>query len=507
VFTYAYIYKGEYVECLTDKDCIDNYPENDKNYCYVGTCTSRCPPGYKQVSTGNSTTFACECDEEKGLVNNSNFGDAFANLDKCKCDRAYCFVTVYSTGIGYTDGLVPNGAPPNCKIQLDEIPHVLTQFSFYLVVGTMIIFMFIHCRSTSGVIYDFHRYYGLYVLGSTLVIVFVDTVYPFTAGFTRTMAFGIVAHNSMEWNILLRLQYGKTAYIRNSSNVCLVMYYVIMLLAMSVLQLDHLLYFAMVQGGFLDWTFFCFIFAARKTIKDRDTHELYPHECCENEYCRFVFWFGFGAIFHLLSVEILFAGFILNNAVLIGLGGFFLLPMFFFYTIWVFGQDRLMVFCGPSVFMNYVIQRISDAPPKFQIVPFKHTTRTADILWKRLVGEGYGPINKVDVEMVPSEVERGSNDKDALNELPALDALAHDITGSSRSGTFEVDDCENFKFGIDDQCCGCSCPKVPCCCNYHIPLYWVIAFICISVNAGILIQLPKWVHAEDCNEGYDYGAW
>merc|ERR1719427_2123137 len=180
------------------------------------------------------------------------------------------------------------------------------------------------------------------------------------------------------------------------------MYFVMMLLAMSVLRLDHLLYFSMVQGGFLDWTFVCFILAAQNTVKKSGTDPQYIHQCCKDEYSRFVCWYGFGAIFHLMSVEILFAGFILNNALLIGLGGFFLLPTFLFYTIWVFGQERLMVFFGPSVFMNYVKGGdFSESVPKFQMVPFKHTTRTVDILWKRLVGEGCGPIQKVGVEMEP----------------------------------------------------------------------------------------------------------
>jgi len=512
LLTFAFIFNGTYVECFTDNDCMKYFPENDKNYCYYGTCTDRCPPGYVKGGKANNFTFTCVCDKDKGLVNNSNFGNVFGNVTKCKCDKAYCVVTVYSTGIGYTEGLVPHGAPPNCKIQLDNIPSPVTQFSFYLVLVSMLLFMFIHCRSASGVIYDFHRYYGLYVLGSLMVIVFVQTVYPFTAGFTRTMAFGIVAHNSMEWNILVRLQYGKTSYVRNSGNIWLIMYYVIMLLAMTVLPLEWLLYFAMIQGGFLDWTFVCFICAARKTVCDDDTHPPYPHQCFKDEYSRFVCWFGFGAIFHLMSVEILFAGFILNNAVYIGVGGFLLLPMFLFYTIWVFGQERLMVFCGPSVFMNYVKSGISGSvPQKFQLVPFKHTTRTVDILWKRFVGEGYGPIHKVDVEMEPlhtvqvvrvgngNEAQKGSADADADSSVQ--------VFPGSTSGNFEVEDCESFKFGINDQCCCFECPRVPCCCKNSIPLYWIIAFICISVNAGILIQLPKWVAAKGCNRGYDYGAW
>jgi len=507
LLTFAFIFNDTYVECFTDNDCMKYFPENNKNYCYYGTCTDRCPPGYKKGGIGDQFIFTCECDTEAGLVPNGNFGSVFQNVDKCRCNQTYCLVTVYAQGLGYTDGLIPHGAPPNCKIQLDDIPSPLTEFSFYMLLISMLIFMFIHCRSSSGVVYDFHRYYGLYVLGSLMVIVFVQTVYPFTAGFTRSMAFGIVAHNSMEWNLLVRLQYGKTSYVRNSSNIWLIMYFIIMLLAMARLPLAVLLYFAMIQGGFLDWTFVCFIFAARKTVREDKSHPQYIHQCCKDEYSRFVCWYGFGAIFHLVSVEILFAGFILNNAWLIALGGFFLLPTFLFYTIWVFGQERLMVFFGPSVFMNYVKGGdFSESVPKFQMVPFKHTTRTVDILWKRLVGEGCGPIQKLGVEMEPLQsvhVVRVGDD----NQKEFADAEPSQVRTGSTSGTFEIEDCESFKFGIDDQCLCCTLPRVNCCCKNWVPFYWVIAFICISANTLILFFLPTWIEVDGCNEGYDYGAW
>jgi len=486
--TFAFMYKGEYVECFTSEDCQAKYEDSDKDYCYVGHCTNRCPPGYNQSSTGGDLRFHCQCDEENGLVPNGNFTDAFVNITKCKCNEPYCFVTVYSTGIGYVDGLIPKGAPPNCKVVLDEIPAVLTQFAFYLVIVTMGLFLFLHTRSASSLIYDFHRYYGLYVLGSILVIVFVQTVYPFTAGFTRTMTFGIFAHNSMEWNILVRIQYGKTAYVRNAANIVLVCYFVIMLLAMSIFRLDHLLYFSMVQGGFLDWTFVCFILAAKNTVENSVTLPDYYHQGCRDKYPRFAFWFGFGAIFHLLSVEILFAGFLLNDAELIGLGGFFLLPMFFFYTMWVFGQERIMIFCGPGVFMQYEKNDLLCSSAKYKITPYQHTTRVVDILWKRFVGEGYQPI-----ELQPVD------DKQAVAKQV--------LQGGATSGVFEVEDPELFKFGIDDVCCGCTCPRIPCCCDNSIPLYWLIALILIATNAGILMLLPRVVSTEGCNAGYDYGAW
>jgi len=504
-------YNGSYVECFNHTDCKLNTQESAQIFCYYGTCTERCPPGYEQKNTDSGWNFKCECDHWSGFVFDGHFPKPFEPVPKCKCvNKTYCNVTVYATGIGYTDGLIPRGKPPNCKIILDKIPPLpITQFSFYLVLGTMIIFMFIHCRSASGVVYDFHRYYGLYVLGSTMVIVFVQTVYPFTAGFTRTMAFGIVAHNSAEWNILLRLQFGKTAYVRNSTNVVLIMYYTIMLLAMATLRLDHLLYFSMIQGGFLDWTFVCFTCAAYKSLYDKDTHEHVLYHCFKNEHSRFVFWYGVGAVFHLVSVEILFAGFILNDAKLIGLGGFFLLPMFLFYTIWVFNEERLMLFCGPSVFMNYVRrEKPASAPTKFLITPFKHTTRTVDILYKRLVGEGYAPIQKVDVEMKTVDVVKLEQVGSDTEVEMADDTSAQVLSRFSRRSNCQVEDCESFKFGINDQCCCYKLPRIPCCCSKcWIPCYWIIALTCISINAGVLIQLPKWTSHGGCNEGYDYGAW
>lgn len=506
MLTLALTYNGDYVECFDHETCEHNY--DTKIYCYVGTCTDRCPPGYKQVNTDSGWDFECKCWSKKGLVGNSTFPHPFANLSipMCKCDKPYCFVTVYSVGIGYTDGLVPNGSPPNCKVKLDEIPAILTQFATYMILIMMIILMFIHCRSSSGIVYDFHRYYGIYVLGSTMVIVFVQTVYPFTAGFTRTMAFGIIAHNSAEWNILLRLQYGKASHVRNSTNVCLIMYYLILLFSMAFLRLDHLLFFAMVQGGFLDWSFVWFIFAARKTIIASDSDERVVCQCCKAEYATFVCWFGFAAITHLLSVEILFAGFILNKPVLIGAGGFLLVPMFMFYTIWVFRQEGLLIFCGPSVFMNYVKNGISASEAsKFLIVPFKHTTRTVDILWKRFVGEGYIPVNKVDVEMEQLDVEW----KEVGRENPERtdgDASAKGTIAFSTSGKFEVEDCESFKFGINDRVR--KCPQFECCLRkISIPCYWVAAFICISINTVALINLPMLQAAHGCPPGYGVGAW
>jgi len=499
---------NHYSECFNNTNCEKYYDE--KIYCYAGTCTDRCPPGYIQVNTDDGWHFECVCDGKEGFVHNEYFGGEFMNLNisKCKCNRDFCFVVVYAEGIGYTDGLIPYGAPPNCKIDLENIPPVLTRFVFYMVLIMLAMLMLIHCRSTSGTVYDFHRYYGIYVLGSTMVVVFVQTVYPFTAGFTRTMAFGIIAHNSAEWNLLLRLEYGKTSQVRNSSNVCIVIYYIILLLAIAFLRLDLLLYAAMIQGGFLDWTFVVFIFTARKALENGNQSF---HPCFKSKYGEFVCGYGIGAIFHLLTVEVLFAGFILNDATLIGAGGFLLVPTFVFYMAWVIGQERLIIFCGPSVFMNYVKAGMSST--KFLIVPFKHTTRTVDILWKRFVGEGYAPapVHHVDVEMESLEVEQVDDGKveqvDSVSIVEVEDTSAKGSFGFSTSGKFEVEDCASFKFGVSDyvrQCATFDC----CCGKVNVPLYWVAAFISITINTIILIQLPVWKPAEGkCNTGYDFGAW
>jgi len=508
LLTFAFVYDGDYIECFDHVDCQNNYEDDDKIYCYAGTCTDRCPPGHKQINTEEDWNFICECDEEKGFIVDEYFEYPFANLSipKCKCNKNYCHVTVHSTGIGYTDGLIPKGAPPNCKIKVKHIPGVLTQFSFYLVLISMILFMVIHCRSSSSVVYDFHRYYLLYVLGSTMVIVFVQTVTPFTAGFTRTMAFGIVAHNSAEWNLLLRLQFGKTAPVRTITNIVLLMYYVIMLLAMSILPLHYLLYFSMVQGGFLDWTFVCMICAARKAVHDSEPFYNILN-ICNTEYPRFVFWFGNAAIIHLVSVEILFAGFILNDAVMIGLGGFFLLPMFLLYTIWVLGQTGFMVFCGPRLIVNYVK---SSAPRKFLLEPINHTSRVVDVLYKRYIGYEQGPSqrsHKVGVEMESLDVQPDKVGKFKQAELADVDesASVQNLNNESKV-KFEVQDPELFKFGFYDEVVKCPCVKC-CCLPDGIPFYWVVALILIAMNAALMILLPLISPAKGCNEGFDYGAW
>jgi len=402
-------------------------------------------------------------------------------------------VKVYAQGIGYTDGLVPYGAPPNCKLDPDNIPKTITEFSKFLVVITLIIFLFVNCRSASGVIYDLHRYYGIYTLGSMLVIVFVSTVTPFTAGFTRTMAFGIMAHNSSEWNILLRLHFGKTAFVRNSTNVCVIIYFILLLLLTAILPLPFLLHFAMLQGGFVDWLLLLFMFVACKSMKKEGNWEHVFHRCCKTVYSRFVFWYGFGAFFQLLAVEILFVGFELNNPKLIGAGGFLLLPAFFCYTIWVFGQERYMLFCGPSVFMNYN----KNDKTQSLLIPFKHTTRVADILWNKFVG-GYQPIKNADLEIELIQSHKNPTNEDAI----AMSSMVQDDERTK----FRVEDCESFMFGIHKDVRKCHCGERCACCAW-IPLYWVAALLIVIVNVALMIYIPTIHPVHGCNSGFNYGAW
>jgi len=485
---------GSYHECFDNADCKREYRHRD--YCYAGTCTSRCPPGYKQINNGTDGDFLCECDADKGLEFDRFFDEPWdKTIPKCKCARMFCVVTVRSTGIGYTDGLVPKGAPPNCKVKLGEIPGVLTEFTFYLVLITMTIFLLINCRSCSGVVYDFHRYYSIYIIGSMAVIVFVNTVYPFTAGFTRSMAFGIVAHNSAEWNLLLRLHFGKYASVRNNSNACLVVYYIIMLLAMSTLPLHTLLYFSMIQGGFLDWTFICFIYAAGSTMQKQGKRDNVFNGCCKTVHSRFVFWYGTAAVLHLLSVEILFTGFILNDAKLIGAGGFLLVPMFFCYTLWVYTEERFMLFCGPSLFMNY--NKNYSKNTHFLLIPFRHTTRVVDILWQKFVS-GSQPLQNADVELTNITSDNNAKENDVIR--------MEDVLEEDEITALRVEDCESFKFGISEDVRKCDY-GICCSCCAWIPLYWVAAFIFISINVAIVNFMPEVFPRNGCNDGYEYGAW
>jgi len=488
-----------YYECFTHEQCIEEY-EYQKTYCYAGTCTSRCPPGYSQINSGKYRAFTCECNTDKGFQIDGYFGYPFKNLSipKCNCTKDFCIVTVKATGIGYTDGLVPHGAPPNCKIDTDEIPSVLSTFGFILVLIAMGLFLLINCRSCSAVIYDLHRYFGLYILGSFMVIVFVNTIWPFSAGFTRSMAFGVVAHNSAEWNLLLRLHFGKTAVVRNNTNICLMVYYLILLLATSMLPLRILLYVAMLQGGFLDWTLVFFWITAGSLLKaDGGLDDIFKC-CCKTDYSRFMVFYGIGALLHLLTVQVLFAGFILNDLALISGGGFLLVPTFFFYTIWVYGQERFVLFCGPRLFMNYNTH--FDDQPNLLLVPFTHTTRAVDVLWNKLSVYNTHGSEPLELENLTENTTKKQDD-----EIKVVDAGTQ-----GESTNYVVEDCEDFKFGIHDDVKKCACGKCcPCCCGCTdwIPIYWVGAFLCVSVNVVFLYFFPQLFPQSGCNTGFDYGAW
>jgi len=480
-------HNNSYVECYTNEHCMEWH---NNYYCYAGMCTDRCPPGYLQENSGSEPTFTCTCDTDKGFEEDGYFSGTYAGLKipKCKCVKSYCKVTVYASGIGYTDGLIPRGSPPNCKSDTGSIPPILTSFIFYLVIGTMIIFTFINCRSASGVIYDFHRYIGLYVVASIAVIVFVQTVGPFTAGFTRSMGFGVIIHNSAEWNFLLRLHFGKEASVRNCTNMCVMLYYVLLLVAMVILPLEMLLWVSMVQGGILDWTLFFFLFVGGRTMKDEPNWQPVFNYCCTTSSSRFGIWYGLTAFFHLMTVQVLFFGFALNNPILIGLGSILLVPTFLSYTYFAYGEDRLSLLCGPSLVMNYKINESDSSDVTLE--PFKHTTRTADILWQGL----FRNQRTYAVTEAGSTKTVGDDENDETVKL--IEPVGKSIV---------VEDCENFKFGVHDTvskcCCGGSCLT-------WIPCYWVAAFFIVIVNATIIIYAPELFTLKDgCISGYDYGAW
>jgi len=479
---------NSYVECFNNKDCLEYH---DKWYCYAGKCTDSCPPGYNQKNYGSEPFFTCTCDSDSGFKENGYFPGNWSGVQipKCACENTYCKVTVYATGLGYTDGLVPNGAPPNCKAKTGEIPtSVLTYFVFYLVIGTMFLFAFLNWRSSSGVIYDFHRYIGLYVLASIAVIVFVQTVYPFTAGFTRSMGFGVIIHNSAEWNLLLRLNFGKTAYFRNCTNMCVMLYYVLLLIAMVVLPLEWLFYVAMIQGGFLDWTlvFFTYIGAARVKNETNNWQHICDH-ICSNSVTRFGVWFGFASIFHLLTVQVLFIGFALNNPALIGFGSVLLVPTFLSYTFWAYGEDRMSLLCGPGLVMDYTKPK-SDSD-EFSLAAYTHTTQTVDVLWQAMIGDRAKYFG--DRAQYYSDQDKGVA---GGNENETAKLIETD------TNVIVIDDCENFKFGVQE-----SVWKLSSCCP--CPGYWILALIVVTGNATLIIFFPTLIATGDCFEGFEYGAW
>jgi len=159
------------------------------------------------------------------------------------------------------------------------------------------------------------------------------------------------------------------------------LYYLILLVAMVILpKLEWLLFVAMIQGGFLDWTLLFFLYVGRNQIPPDELNWQPICKCFKTSRGRFSCWYGFAALFHLLTVEVLFVGFALNNPVLIGAGSILLVPTFLSYTYWAFGEDRLSLFCGPSLVLDYKKTESAD----FTLEPFEHTSRTTDILWQKI---------------------------------------------------------------------------------------------------------------------------
>jgi len=466
-----------FVECYNDTDCILYH---NKFYCYAGLCTDTCPPGYVADHHNSEPTFTCACDNSSNFVNDGEFGGKFSHLHipKCRCDPGwvpFCNVTVWSQGIGYTDGLVPKGSPPNCKVNVVQSPAWTSTFGLILLVAASLIFLFINCQSCSWIIYDFHRYMALYILATIPLIVFVQTVNPFRAGFTRSMAFGVITHNSAEWNLLIRLQYGKTIGPRSCANLCVMCYYVIFLIAIVALPLPLLLYVAMVQGGFLDFALLFFTCVGGKTIKEgkKNTHAVF-RSCCPTTRLSFQCGFGAAAAFHLMTVEILFTGFVRNSSLLIGAGATLLVPMFLLYTFWASGEDRTTRCCGPSLLMNY--EKTEDS---FYLKRYKHTTNMPDLGWETFIGGRYHPTTE-DVELLEASVD---NTKFV----------------SKRNEEIDIEDYENFMFGIDDECC---CGRLL---WNSIPIYWIAALLTITANGAIIFFYPH--DQEGCEPGYAPGVW
>lgn len=480
---YAATSSSQYYECYTHEECRQNYHE--KVYCYVGTCTDTCPPGYNMTHYGNETTFKCDCNTDRGLVVDGYFDGVFTELKipMCSCSKTYCTITVKAKWIGFTDGLIPKGSPPNCKQSYAiKAPDILSRFVYYVLLVIMIVFLFVNCRSASCVIYDFHRYIAFYTLASMSVIVFVDNVAPFSAGFTRSMAFGVIIHNSAEWNLILRLNFGKTADVRNATNMCVFLYYIILLVGMIFIPLPILLYVGMIQGGFLDFALFFFVFAAAgKVEKHNPNWQPILSKCFPTTWSSFVCGYGLAAGFHVVTVIVLFVGFVLNHNLLIRMGSMFLVPTFFLYTVWVYSQDRLTITIGPSLFMNYKkIHR--KGKPDYRLVPFLHTTQTSDLMWQVLMR------NQIRDDSYKELTEHMPDDTSNKSELNMVETPKDEIV---------VNDCENFKFGIQNEVLKC----------YSLPVYWIAALIAITIVGTLVYMLPRWANTRGCDKGYDYGAW
>jgi len=267
------------------------------------------------------------------------------------------------------------------------------------------------------------------------------------------------------------------------------LYYVLLLLAMVILPLEFLLYVSMIQGGFLDWALVFYVHVAK--VKEEPNWEPVCNSCFPTSSCRFKCWYGFAATFHLVTVEVLFVGFAMNNPILIGIGSVLLVPTFLAYTFWAYGEDRSSVLCGPSLVMNYKAKPDGDYTADVTLVPFEHTSRAVDILWQGLVG---GQAHVIKKESVTTDAGGDENETEKLIDEP--------------TSPVDVEDCENFKNGIHEQASTCPCLKCCSCCSW-IPCYWGFAFLIVVFNATIIIYSPTFLPrgSDNCISGYEYGAW
>merc|ERR1719177_114000 len=197
----------------------------------------------------------------------------------------------------------------------------------------------------------------------------------------------------------------------------------------------------MIQGGFLDWTLVFYVCFA--SMKEEPNWQPVCNYCFPTSTARFRCWYGFAAIFHLATVQVLFFGFTMNNPILIGIGSVLLVPTFLAYTFWAYGEDRLSVLCGPSLVMNYKVKDDSN-PADVTLEPFDHTSRAVDILWQGLVG-GQGHV--IQKKSVTTDTGGDENETEKL-----IDKLINPV---------DVEDYENFKDGIHEQVSTCSC-GIPC---------------------------------------------
>merc|ERR1719245_1134142 len=77
---------------------------------------------------------------------------------------------------------------------------------------------------------------------------------------------------------------------------------------------------------------------------------------------------------HLLTVELLFPGFALNNGVFKAAGTVMLLPTFVFYVAWAFAQTGNLACLGPDAEINYNESYYEGEKQETILVPIDTTT-------------------------------------------------------------------------------------------------------------------------------------